>query len=130
MGYKVFSALSPIIVWNAVRSPFLSGGGFSLEQHTPQKCSTAFEVPRSPRKPAVALPKASPDLVGRDDAARRDKFYRSNLTPQFFIECLEDLEKSIRSNGAPEPLFGLQPIAPPNEQACANTFRIQDSAGN
>jgi hypothetical protein len=33
------------------------------------------------------------------DEAMLDNFYMSNITPLFFVECLADLEKAIRSRG-------------------------------
>jgi hypothetical protein len=35
-----------------------------------------------------------------------DNFYMSTITPLFFVECLADLEKNIRSKSTPEQLVG------------------------
>ena len=35
-----------------------------------------------------------------------DNFFMSNITPLFFVECLADLEKAIRSKSTPEQLVG------------------------
>ena len=48
----------------------------------------------------------------------------SNITPLFFVECLADLEKSIRSRSTPEQLVGSLADRTPDAQACANIHHI------
>jgi len=49
-----------------------------------------------------------------------DNFYRSNITPLFFVECLADLEKAIRSNSTPEQLVGSLATRTPESQSYPN----------
>jgi hypothetical protein len=54
-----------------------------------------------------------------------DNFYISNITPLFFVECLADLEKSIRSWSTPEQLVGSLADRTPEAQSCANVHHIR-----
>ncbi len=49
-----------------------------------------------------------------------DNFYMSNITPLFFVECLADLEKAIRSNSTPEQLVGSLAARRPESQSYPN----------
>jgi len=49
-----------------------------------------------------------------------DNFYMSNITPLFFVECLADLEKTIRSNSTPEQLVGSLATRTPESQSYPN----------
>jgi hypothetical protein len=45
-----------------------------------------------------------------------DNFYMSTITPLFFVECLADLEKQIRSGSTPEQLVGSLSDRTPDSQ--------------
>ena len=44
----------------------------------------------------------------------------SNITPLFFVECLADLDKALKSRSTPEQLVGSLATKTPEAQACAN----------
>jgi hypothetical protein len=50
---------------------------------------------------------------------RGGSIYRSAITPFFFVECLADLEKSIKSRSTPEQLIGSLAERTPEGQVCA-----------
>src|ERR1017187_9089993 len=56
--------------------------------------------------PCLIFDKSSLESLNLDEAVMMDNFYMSAITPLFFVECLADLEKSIRSNSTPEQLVG------------------------
>ena len=58
-----------------------------------------------------------------------DNFYRSSITPLFFVECLADLEKAIRSRSTPEQLVGSLALRTPESQSCA-TVHHRTALGN
>ena len=68
--------------------------------------------------------KSSPASLNLDEAILLDNFYMSNITPPFFVECLADLEKSIRSRSTPEQLVGSLADRTPDAQACANIHHM------
>jgi hypothetical protein len=47
--------------------------------------------------PSLIFDKSSLESLNLDEAALLDHFYRSNITPLFFVECLADLEKGSRA---------------------------------
>jgi hypothetical protein len=55
-----------------------------------------------PQGPFLIFDKSSLESLNLDEAVMLDNFYMSNITPLFFVECLADLEKAIRSNSTPE----------------------------
>jgi hypothetical protein len=59
-----------------------------------------------PQGPVLIFDKSSLESLNLDEAVLLDNFYMSNITPLFFVECLADLEKSIRSRSMPEQLVG------------------------
>ena len=58
-----------------------------------------------------------------------DNFYMSKITPLFFVECLADLEKKIRSSGAPEQLVGSLADRTPDAQGSSKRAPHGDSKG-
>jgi hypothetical protein len=52
-------------------------------------------------------------------------FYMSNITPLFFVECLADLEKSIRSRSTPEQLVGSLADRTPDMQSTPNVHHMR-----
>jgi hypothetical protein len=79
--------------------------------------------------PVLIFDKSSLESLNLDEAVLLDNFYRSNITPLFFVECLADLEKSIRSNSTPEQLVGSLATRTPELQACANIFHMKALRG-
>jgi hypothetical protein len=70
--------------------------------------------------PILIFDKSSLESLNLDEAVLLDNFYRSNITPLFFVECLADLEKAIKSRSTPEQLVGSLATRTPEAQACAN----------
>lgn len=70
--------------------------------------------------PILIFDKSSLESLNLDEAVLLDNFYMSNITPLFFVECLADLEKAIKSRSTPEQLVGSLATRTPESQACAN----------
>jgi hypothetical protein len=70
--------------------------------------------------PILIFDKSSLESLNLDEAVLFDNFYMSNITPMFFVECLADLEKAIKSRSTPEQLVGSLATRTPEAQACAN----------
>jgi len=70
--------------------------------------------------PSLIFDKSSLESLNLDEAALLDNFYVSNITPLFFVECLADLEKAIRSKSTPEQLVGSIATRTPDMQSKAN----------
>jgi len=49
-----------------------------------------------------------------------DNFFRTNITPLFFIEVLADLEKQVRAGRTPEEIVGNLAYKTPDVQASPN----------
>ena len=77
-----------------------------------------------PQGPILIFDKSSLESLNLDEAVLLDNFYMSNITPLFFVECLADLEKSIRSRSTPEQLVGSLADRTPDAQACANIHHM------
>jgi hypothetical protein len=75
--------------------------------------------------PVIIFDKSSLESLNLDESVLLDNFYRSNITPLFFVECLADLEKSMRSNSTPEQLVGSLATRTPEQQACSNIFHMK-----
>jgi hypothetical protein len=56
--------------------------------------------------PSLIFDKSSLESLNLDEAVLLDNFYSSVITPIFFVECLADLEKNMRSKSTPEQLVG------------------------
>src|SRR5580693_427744 len=78
-----------------------------------------------PPAPFLIFDKSSLECLNLDEAVMLDNFYMSNITPLFFVECLADLEKSIRSRSTPEQLVGSLADRTPEAQSCANAHHIR-----
>ncbi len=78
-----------------------------------------------PHGPILIFDKSSLESLNVDEAVLLDNFYISNITPLFFVECLADLEKSIRSRSTPEQLVGSLADRTPEAQSCANVHHIR-----
>jgi hypothetical protein len=59
-----------------------------------------------PQGPIIIFDKSSLESLNLDEAVLLDNFYMSNITPLSSVECLSDLEKTIRSRSTPEQLVG------------------------
>src|SRR5712692_10585506 len=55
---------------------------------------------------SLVFDKSALESLNIHEAALLDHFYRCTITPLFYVECLADLEKSIRSKSTPEQLVG------------------------
>ena len=75
--------------------------------------------------PVLIFDKSSLESLNLDEAALLDNFYRSNITPLFFVECLADLEKAIKSKSTPEQLVGSLADRTPDMQASANVHHMR-----
>ena len=56
--------------------------------------------------PSLIFDKSSLESLNIHEAALMDNFYMSTITPLFFVECLADLEKQLKSGSTPEQLVG------------------------
>jgi hypothetical protein len=74
--------------------------------------------------PSLIFDKSSLESLNLDEAVLLDNFYRSVITPLFFVECLADLEKAIRSRSTPEQLVGSLASRTPESQSCANAHHM------
>jgi hypothetical protein len=77
-----------------------------------------------PQGPIIIFDKSSLESLNLDEAVLLDNFFVSNITPLFFVECLADLEKAIRSRSTPEQLVGSLADRTPKAQACANVHHM------
>jgi hypothetical protein len=82
-----------------------------------------------PQGPILIFDKSSLESLNLNEAVLLDNFFLSNITPLFFVECLADLEKSIRSRSTPEQLVGSLADRTPDAQACANVHHKTILAG-
>lgn len=77
-----------------------------------------------PQGPIIIFDKSSLESLNLDEAVLLDNFYMSNITPLFIVECLADLEKSIRSKSTPEQLVGSLADRTPEAQPSANVHHM------
>jgi hypothetical protein len=77
-----------------------------------------------PGGPKLIFDKSSLESVNLDEAVLLDEFYSSVITPLFFVECLADLEKTIRSKSTPEQLVGSLADRTPEAQAVSTAFHL------
>jgi hypothetical protein len=77
-----------------------------------------------PTGPILIFDKSSLESLNLDEAVLLDNFYMSNITPLFFVECLADLEKAIRSKSTPEQLVGSLADRTPEAQGNANVHHM------
>lgn len=82
-----------------------------------------------PQGPSLIFDKSALESLNLDEAVLLDNFYRSSITPLFFVECLADLEKAIRSRSTPEQLVGSLALRTPESQSCA-TVHHRTALGN
>ncbi len=75
--------------------------------------------------PSLIFDKSALESLSLDEAVLLDNFYRSNITPLFFVECLADLEKAIRSRSTPEQLVGSLALRTPESQSCSTVHHTK-----
>lgn len=83
----------------------------------------AYPLPM-PAGPTLIFDKSALESLNLDEAVLLDHFYRSNITPLFFVECLADLEKSMRSRSTPEQLVGSLADRTPDLQSSPNVHHM------
>ena len=76
--------------------------------------------PRMRHSIDLIFDKSSLESLNLDEAIMLDNFYMSDMTPLFFVECLADLEKAIRSKSTPEQLVGSLASRTPESQSYPN----------
>jgi hypothetical protein len=74
--------------------------------------------------PSLIFDKSSLESLNLDEAVMMDNFYMSTITPLFFVECLADLEKAIRSKSTPEQLVGSLANRTPDVQGYPNAHHL------
>lgn len=74
--------------------------------------------------PSLIFDKSSLESLNLDEAVMMDNFYMSTITPLFFVECLADLEKAIRSKSTPEQLVGSLANRTPDVQGNPNAHHL------
>jgi hypothetical protein len=74
--------------------------------------------------PSLIFDKSSLESLNLDEAVLMDNFYMSTITPLFFVECLADLEKQIRSKSTPEQLVGSLADRTPESQSYPNVHHM------
>jgi hypothetical protein len=77
-----------------------------------------------PQGPSLIFDKSSLESLNLDEAVLMDNFYMSTITPLFFVECLADLEKTIRSKSTPEQLVGSLADRTPESQSYPNVHHM------
>src|ERR1700746_3834953 len=80
--------------------------------------------------PSLIFDKSTLESLNLDEAVLLDNFYRSNITPLFFVKCLADLEKAITSKSTPEQLVGSLALRTPESQSCATAHHKNVLATN
>ena len=77
----------------------------------------------------IIFAKSSLESLNLAEMVLLDNFYMSNITPLFFVECLADLEKTIRSRSTPKQLVGSLADRTQEAQAWANVHQIRTPKG-
>jgi len=74
--------------------------------------------------PSLIFDKSALESLNIDEAVMMDNFYMSTITPLFFVECLADLEKAIKSKSTPEQLVGSLADRSPDLQGYPNVHHM------
>jgi hypothetical protein len=75
--------------------------------------------------PSLLFDKSTLESLSVNEAVLLDNFYRSTITPLFFVECLADLEREMyRMRGTPEQLVGSLAERTPDCQSTANMHHM------
>lgn len=76
--------------------------------------------------PSLLFDKSTLESLSVNEAVLLDNFYRSTITPLFFVECLADLEREMfRMKGTPEQLVGSLAERTPDCQSSANVHHME-----
>jgi len=76
--------------------------------------------------PSLLFDKSTLESLSVNEAALLDNFFRSTITPLFFVECLADLERQmLRMRGTPEQLVGSLAERTPDSQSVMNVHHMQ-----
>lgn len=76
--------------------------------------------------PSLLFDKSTLESLNLNEAALLDNFYRSTITPLFFVECLADLErKMIGMKGTQEQIVGSLAERTPDSQSVMNVHHMQ-----
>jgi hypothetical protein len=76
--------------------------------------------------PSLLFDKSTLESLSVNEAVLLDNFYRSTITPLFFVECLADLEREMhRMKGTPEQLVGSLAERTPDCQSSANLHHME-----
>lgn len=79
--------------------------------------------------PVVIFDKSTLEGLSVDESVLFDHFYRANIPPIFFIECLADLEFEIkrrkRMSGTPEQLVASLAERTPDSQSSVNMYHMR-----
>lgn len=70
--------------------------------------------------PILIFDKSTLESLNPDEAVWLDNFFRTNITPLFFIEVLADLEKQVRAGRTAEEVVGNLAYKTPDMQASPN----------
>ena len=70
--------------------------------------------------PILIFDKSALESLNPEEAVWLDNFFRTNITPLFFIEVLADLEKQVRAGRTPEEIVGNLAYKTPDVQASPN----------
>jgi hypothetical protein len=76
------------------------------------------------RGPILIFDKSSLESLDLDEAVLLDNFFMTSITPLFFVECLADLEKALRSKSTPEQLVGSLATRTPDANSYPNTHHL------
>src|SRR5580658_989956 len=74
--------------------------------------------------PSLIFDKSSLESLNIHEAALMDNFYMSTITPLFFVECLADLEKQLKSGSTPEQFVGSLADRTPDSQGYPNVHHM------
>jgi hypothetical protein len=74
--------------------------------------------------PSLIFDKSSLESLNIHEAGLMDNFYMSTITPLFFVECLADLEKQMKSGSTPEQLVASLADRTPDSQGYSNIHHM------
>lgn len=79
--------------------------------------------------PVLIFDKSTLEGLSVDESVLLDHFYRTNIPPIFFVECLADLEFEIkrrkRMSGTPEQLVASLAERTPDSQSSVNMYHLR-----
>jgi hypothetical protein len=74
--------------------------------------------------PSLIFDKSSLESLNLSEAVLMNNFYMSTITPLFFVGCLADPEKEIRSKSTPEQLVGSLADGTPESESYPNVHHM------